>query len=139
MEYKFLYDNKEYQLNKENCEGIFLNSDNDIEEIENLSVELILSSLCEGNEVNFSKEYYGDKCLCDIQEELNKSYAYLEYHFFIYTKENKYIINTICKDYESTSYNKLHRSGKIDNSYIVSIIVCPCCGNYTIEIEQCTV
>ncbi|WP_252227077.1 DUF3785 family protein [Clostridium sp. ZBS2] len=139
MEYKFVYDDKEYVLNKENCDGIFLDSDNEVEEIEGLSLDIILNALYEGKVINFSKEFYGDKCYCDSQEKINKSYAYLEYHFYVYTKENKYIINTLCKEYENTSYNKLFRVGKIDDSYIVSVVVCPCCSNYTIEIEQCTV
>lgn len=139
MEYKFLSNDKEYILNESNCEGIFLDSDNDIEEIEGFSIKTVLAALNEANELNFEKEYYGDKCSCGNQKEINKSYAYLEYHFYIYTKENRYVINTLCKEYENTSYNKLFRAGKIDDSYIVSIIICPCCGNYTVDIEQCTV
>lgn len=136
MEYKFIYDNKEYILTKENCEGIFFDDEN---EIKGLSVDIILDALNEGEEVSFSKEYYADKCSCNTQEQINKSYRYLEYHFYIYTKSNEYIINTIGNEYKNTSFNKLFSVGKIDDSYIVSITVCPNCGVYSIYIEQCTV
>ena len=136
MNYKFVYDSKEYILTKENCEGIFFDDEN---EVTGLSLDIILNALNEGEDVNFSNEYYADKCSCNIQEEINKSYRYLEYHFYIYTKNKEYIINTISKEYKGTSFNKLFNLGKIDDSYIVSVIVCPNCGIYSISVEQCTV
>lgn len=136
MDYRFIHDNKEYILSKENCEGIFFNDEN---EITGLSLDIILDALNEGEKVNFSNEYYADKCYCNSQEQINKSYRYLEYHFYIYTKSNQYIINTISSEYKDTSFNKLFGLGKIDDSYIVIVTVCPNCGNYSISIEQCTV
>ena len=135
MNYTFTFKDKEYVLSKENCEGIFFNDD----EIENFNLELILDILINSDEVDFSKEYYTGKCTCKKQEPLNKAYCYLEYHFYIYTKDDKYIISTISSDYENTSFNKLFSTGKIDNSYIVSIAVCPECGTYSIEVNQCEV
>lgn len=136
MEYKFVHKDKEYILAKENCEGIFFEDES---EITGLSIDIILDSLNDGEEVNFTNEYYGNKCTCNSQEPINKSYRYLEYHFFIYTKNNEYIINTICKDYKDTSFNKLFSLGKVDDSYIISISVCPNCGLYSIYLDQCTV
>ena len=135
MNYTFTFKDKEYVLSKENCEGIFFNDD----EIENFNLELILDILINSDEVDFSKEYYTGQCTCKKQESLNKAYCYLEYHFYIYTKDDKYIISTISSDYENTSFNKLFSTGKIDNSYIVSIAVCPECGTYSIEVNQCEV
>ncbi|AJH02012.1 hypothetical protein LF65_05498 [Clostridium beijerinckii] len=136
MDYKFVYDNKEYVLTDNNCDGIFFEGEN---EITGLSLDIILNALNEGEEVSFSTEYYGDKCACNTQEQINKSYRYLEYHFYIYTKDNEYVINTICNEYKNTSFNKLLGLGKIDDSYIVSVTVCPNCGIYSIYIDQCTV
>lgn len=136
MDYKFVHDNKEYILTTENCEGIFFENET---EVTGLSLDTILSALNEGEEVRFSNEYYSGKCSCNTQEELNKSYRYLEYHFYIYTKDNTYIINTISNEYKDTSFNKLFSVGKIDDSYIVIITMCPNCGTYSISIEQCTV
>lgn len=136
MNYKFVNDSKDYILTEENCEGIFFDEDN---EVTGLSVDIILSALNEGEEVNFSNEYYAGKCSCDTQEQINKSYRYLEYHFYIYTKNNEYVINTLCNEYKDTSFNKLFSLGKIDDSYIVNVTLCPNCGTYSIEVEQCPV
>lgn len=136
MEYKFIYDDKDYTLNKKNCEGIFFEEDN---EISGLTLDIILEALNEGEEVIFTKEYYSGKCSCDMQEKVDKYYGYLEYHFYAYTKNDDYVINTLCKEYETTSFNKLLSLGKVDDSYIVNIIVCPHCGLYSIDVEQCEV
>ena len=135
MEYKFTYNDKTYSLNKENCEGIFFEEN----EISGIDIDLILNALNGCDEVSFSKEYYTGKCECDEQEQLNKSYCYLEYYFYIFTKDNSYIINSICKEYENTSFRRLLGMQKVDNSYIVSVTVCPCCGRYSIDIDQCDV
>lgn len=136
MEYKFLFNDKEYILNSENCEGIFFGGEDDVK---NISLDTILAALNEGEEVEFSKEYYSGKCICDKQEEVQKSYCYLEFHFYIYTKNNEYVINTLSKEYENTNFNKLLSIGKVDDSYIVNVTVCPECGSYSVEIDQCEV
>lgn len=136
MDYKFFHDNKEYILTTKNCEGIFFDGE---QEIKKLSVDIVLNALNQGEEVNFSNEYYADKCSCNTQEQINKSYRYLEYHFYIYTKNNEYVINTISDEYKNTSFNKLFSLGEIDDSYIVIVSVCPNCGTYSIYVEQCTV
>jgi len=136
MDYNFVYDDKEYILTKENCEGIFFDDEN---EVTGLSVDTILSALNKGEEVNFSNEYYAGKCSCNTQEQTNRSYRYLEYHFYVYTKNNEYVLNTLGEEYKSTSFNKLFSLGKIDNSYIVNVTVCPNCGTYSIEVDQCDV
>ena len=136
MDYKFVYDSKEYILGTENCEGIFFDDEN---EIAGVSLDTILNALNAGEEVHFSNEYYGDKCSCNTQEKINKSYRYLEYHFYIYTKNNDYVINTLCSEYKDTSFNKLFSLRKIDESYIVNVTLCPNCGTYSIDVSQFTV
>ena len=135
MEYTFNFDNKNFVLSDNNFEGLFFGD----EEICGVNLDLILDALNNSNEVNFSKEYYKGKYDCGKQEQLNKSYCYLEFHFYIYTKNDNYVINTLSKEYESTSFNKLFSTGKVDNSYIVNVTVCPCCGTFSIEIDQCEV
>ena len=135
MEYTFNFDNKNFILSNNNCEGLFFGD----EELCGVNIDLILDTLNNSDKVNFSKEYYTGKCECGKQEQLNKSYCYLEFHFYIYTKDGNYVINTLCKEYENTSYNKLSSIGKVDNSYIVNVTVCPCCGTFSIEIDQCDV
>lgn len=136
MEYKFIFNDNEYILNEENCDGIFFYDDN---EIDGISIDLVLNALNQGEEVNFSTEYFADKCSCNSQEKIGKSYQYLEYHFYVYTRNNEYVINTLSEDYKDTSFNKLFRAGKIDDSYIINVTVCPNCGSYYIGVEQCTV
>ena len=136
MDYKFINNNKEYILTEENCEGIFFDDEN---QVTGLSLEIILNALNEGEEVNFSNEYYSGKCSCNTQEQIDKSYRYLEYHFYVYTKNNEYVLNTLSEEYKSTSFNRLFSLGKIDDSYIVNVTVCPNCGTYSIEVEQCDV
>ncbi|BCZ49166.1 hypothetical protein psyc5s11_52330 [Clostridium gelidum] len=136
MDYKFIYDEKEYILTEENCEGIFFDEEN---EVTGLSLDTILSALKEGIDVNFSNEYYAGICSCETQEQINKSYRYLEYHFYVYTKNKEYVLNTLGEEYKSTSFNTLFSLGKIDDSYIVNVTVCPNCGTYSIEVDQCEV
>ena len=136
MDYKFVHDSKEYILAEENCEGIFFNDQN---EITGLSVDIILSALNDGEEVNFSNEYYSGKCSCNTQDQINKSYRYLEYHFYVYTKNNEYVLNTLGEEYKTTSFNRLFSLSKIDDSYIVNVTVCPNCSTYSIEVDQCDV
>ena len=136
MDYKFIYDEKEYILTEENCEGIFFDEEN---EVTGLSLDTIFSALNGGEEVTFSNEYYAGKCSCDTQEQINKAYRYLEYHFYVYTKNNEYVINTLSEEYKSTSFNRLFSLCKIDDSYIVNVTVCPNCGSYSIEVDQCDV
>ena len=135
MDYKFNYDTKEYILTEDNCEGVFFNE----EEITNFDLNTVLKALNEGEEVNFSKEYYSGKCSCDAQEPTGKYYCYLEYHFYIFTKDNNYIISTISEDYKDKSFNRLFSVGKVDKSHIVNVTVCPECGTYSVEVEECEI
>ena len=57
----------------------------------------------------------------------------------MYTKNQEYVISDISKDYEGLSFNKLSRANKVDDSYIVSIIICKNCGDYIVQIENCIV
>lgn len=134
--YKFIFNEKEYELNEEKCEDFF----ND-EEIEAQGVDLqkVLELLNQCEEIDFAQEYYTvpcESCLTGKAEKA-KEFDFLEYHFYIFTKGASYVTSSISKDYEPNSYSNLVRVGKLDNSYIVSIIVCKHCGSYSVEIEQC--
>ena len=63
-------------------------------------------------------------------------YEYLEFNFYMFTKDSKYIISNISKEYEGVTFNKLLREGIVDDSYIVTIIVCKNCGVYSVVIEE---
>lgn len=136
--YKFNFDDKEYELNKDNCDYYLNDEEKPVKGIER---ESILTLLNESQEVDFSLEYYDQPCHnCFYgKEEKAKAFKFLEYHFYIFTKNSEYLLSSISGEYMKTSFNKLLKSGKADNSYIVSIMVCGNCGNYSIEIEQCEV
>lgn len=136
--YKFDYNDKSYELKEEEC-NYFLND----EEYPANGIEIadILRLLANHEAVDFGIEYYDQPCKnCkDGIAEKAKYFKFLEYHFYIFTKNNDYVISNISKEYENTSYNKLMKNKSVDNSYIVSVMVCVNCGDYSIEIEQCEI
>jgi hypothetical protein len=136
--YKFTYNNKEYELGENNCSDIMNDEEKPITGIER---ETILELLSQQEVVDFDIEYYDQSCQNCLfgEKEKSKYFKFLEYHFFIYSKKGKYIVSSISKDYEDMTYSKLLKQGIVDNSYIVSVIVCVECGDYSIEIEQCEV
>lgn len=137
-EYKFNYEDKEYTLNKDNCSDLI----NDEEKpVKGITIENIIQILNSAENVDFDIEYYQEacpECLAGVKEK-QKFFGFLEYHFYIFTKNGDYIISDIDKEYEGLSFNKLSRQGKVDDSYIVSIIVCENCQDYIIQIENCIV
>lgn len=134
--FKLNCNDKEFVLNEDNLEYMYNDEETPIEDVE---ANDILNILNESNEVDFEVQYYDDKCskCLSKEEEKEKCYSFLEYHFYLFTKNNKIVTSNISKGYEEGQFNKLWRERRIDNSYIVSIVVCKYCGNYAIEIEQC--
>lgn len=137
--FKFNYDEKEYILDDENFDELINDDDKPVKDIDkDLIIELLRNS---PGEIIFDEEFYIEacpKCLKGIKEK-EKFFPFLEYHFYIYTKEGKYVISTIDKNYEGKSFNKLSRSNIVDDSYIVSIIICKHCNDYIIQVENCEV
>lgn len=134
LEFKFLHGDDEFVLGEDNLTYI------DNEEVENFDLEELVELLNEtSEEVDFDYEYFADKCEeCGGGKTLDKKhYGFLEYHFYIFTKAGNYVMSNISKDFENTSYTKLVKERKIDNSYIVSILLCEDCKTYNIAIEQC--
>lgn len=134
--YKFTFKDKTYELSKENC--LYLMNDEE-NEVKGIDVFEIIELISQWPEVSFDLAYYDEpceKCLNGKKEKL-KAFNFLEYHFSIFTKENQYVISNISKEYENTTFTQLLKSGKIDNSFIVTVMVCEHCGAYAIEIEQC--
>lgn len=130
---KFLANDKEYILDKEHF-GELLNDDEN--PIKNIDEDYILN-LLEGKELDFEKAYYNYSCVSCKSEKQGKSKAYqfFEYHFYLYTKDGE-VVSSSFETEEGDSYAKMERERKLDNSYIVSVIVCAECGYFEIEIEQ---
>lgn len=128
---------KAYELGENNLE-YFLNDEE--KPVRGIDRESIIKLLLEGEEVSFSKEYYDEPCGNCLNGKVygQKYFKFLEYHFFIYTKDGNYVISNISKD-RKDNFSTLLNRGLVDDSYIVSLMVCDNCGNYAIEIEQCEI
>lgn len=135
MSYKLNFEGKEYNLNQEKLVGFF----NDEEkEITGIDENKILEMLNNGTEVDFERTYYKEVCENCLagKEENKKVFDYLEYYFYIYGKNGVYVSSNISNEYDGLSFTRLERQKIVDTNYIVTIIVCAHCGDFTIEIEE---
>ncbi len=135
MIYKFKFEDKEYTLEEENLE-YFANDEN--EELQEFDTEKVLELLSNSNEVEFQNSYYESCCSnCkDGKEEKKKAFDFLEFYFYAYGKNNKFITSSIDNEYDKKSFTRLNREGIVDKSYLVTVIVCKNCGMYSIEVEE---
>lgn len=136
--FKFVYNGRDYELGGSNCSYVANDEEHPVSGIDR---ETVIDLLKQGADVGFAAEYYDQPCGGCLagKEKKAKYFKFLEYHFFIYTKKGRYIISGISREYEGKALGRLLREGTVDNSYVVSIAVCPECGDYSIEIEQCDV
>lgn len=133
MKYTFTTNNKEYNLTLENLDCFFNDEENPIE---GLDEEKVLDLLSKSSEVTFANAYFEIPCENCKGEEKKKAYEFLEYYFYAYSKDGKYVSSSIDNNYDGKSFTRLNNEGVVDNSYIVRIIVCRDCGIYTIEVEE---
>ena len=96
---KFVYDEKEYVL-EENKNVCLLNDEE--KPVTGISLDDILNMIGDLDEIDFDTQYYKEACVecLDGVKEKQKFFAFLEYHFYIYTKDQKFIISDIQKEYE---------------------------------------
>ena len=135
MEFKFKYNEKEYILNEQNWE-YFVNDE--VNPIMDVNEEKIIEILNNSDKVDFSKAYFDlpcENCKTGLEEK-KKFFDFLGFNFYIYAKDRKYVVSTLDREYEGMSFNRLQKSGKVNESYIVIINVCKHCGSYSIEIEE---
>ena len=136
--YIFNFNSKDYELSENNCEN-FINDEE--RPINNIDTRAILDILNKSNEVEFDVAYYDEpcsQCLTGVKEK-EKFFRFLEYHFYIFTKDSNYVISDISENYEGKSFNKLLKEKEVDNSYIATITVCRACGVYDITIEELSI
>ena len=135
MEFKFVFEDKEYKLDENNLDYFVNDEENPIKDIDEKKIIDILNN---AEEVEFTKAFFDLPCQdCNSGvEEKKKFFDFLGFNFYIYTKNNEYVVSTLDKKYEGLSFNRLKKVGKVDNSYIVMINVCKHCGSYSIEIEE---
>ena len=135
MQFKFKYNEKEYILNEQNLE-YFVNDE--VNPIMDVNEEKIIEILNNSDKVDFSKAYFDlpcENCKTGLEEK-KKFFDFLGFNFYIYAKDRKYVVSTLDREYEGMRFNRLQKSGKVNESYIVIINVCKHCGSYSIEIEE---
>ena len=123
MEFKFKYNEKEYILNEQNLE-YFVNDE--VNPIMDVNEEKIIEILNNSDKVDFSKAYFDlpcENCKTGLEEK-KKFFDFLGFNFYIYAKDRKYVVSTLDREYEGMSFNRLQKSGKVNESYIVIINVC---------------
>ena len=122
-------------LNEQNLE-YFVNDE--VNPIMDVNEEKIIEILNNSDKVDFSKAYFDlpcENCKTGLEEK-KKFFDFLGFNFYIYAKDRKYVVSTLDREYEGMSFNRLQKSGKVNESYIVIINVCKHCGSYSIEIEE---
>jgi len=127
----------EYILSEENCIEVVNDEEKPVNKFDLKEVLELLNKTEKG--VDF--EYYQEACtVClDGVKEKQKFFAFLEYHFYIFTKKGDYKISDLSIDYSGKSFNKLSKANEVEYSYIVSVIVCKSCGKFVVQIENCIV
>lgn len=134
MSYTFTYNQKEYTLVPDKC-SFFMNDEET--PIEGIDVSGIINEMAQSDMVAFDKEYYDQACeACHRnRQEGAKYFEFLEFHFYLFSKEQRYVMSSLSDAYEYKTLPDLLNEGTVDGSYIVSINVCPICGDYTVDLE----
>ena len=132
------YEDKTFELTEENLAEF--NNDED-KPVNGIGANDILELLNQKGDLAFEIEYFNRACqVCFAgKEEKAKYFTFLTYSFYLYTKNGKYVMSNLSKEYEGTSFSKLLKQEIVDESYCVSVLVCDSCGKYTIEILQCDI
>lgn len=131
----FEWNGKNYELTEDLCTGVFNDEDVPMREMEPLDfLKLLTPKFAE----NLDLEYYEDPCEnCPPVERKKKELVpYLEGHFYLFTKKGEPVMSTLDPAYEATSYELLVNEGKVDESYVVSVVICPDCGEYQVILDQ---
>ncbi|MEJ8553266.1 DUF3785 family protein [Tepidibacter sp. Z1-5] len=134
--YTFVFDENSYNIDIGNCMN---DENNKINLLDGFKHEEIISLLKQQKNIDFDLSYYDQACQNCLNgvEEKAKYFKFLEYYFYAFTKNGKYVMSNISEEYNNTSFKKMLKKGIVDSSYIISIIVCIKCGKYSIEVEEC--
>lgn len=132
--YTFTYEDKTYELKQEACSA-FINDGK--KPLSGIGVEEVLKELVGSDLVSFHKEYYDQACehCHKNRRDGGKSFHFLEFHFYLFSKGNSYVMSSLSPAYEYKTLPDLLEEGTVDSSYIASVILCPECGDYTIDLE----
>lgn len=135
MNYLLKSDPYEWLLNEDKCQGIF---NDEIMPISALTFSAVMTWMKNLDSADFELEYYEDDCeVCPPKARGKKRLVpYLEGHFYVFTKQGSVVTTSIEPSFEMGSYDALILKGEVDQSYIMSVIVCPDCGSFQLSLEQ---
>lgn len=135
MIYTLQYGEQVYNLDEAHSEGIF---NDDVMPIHPFDHETVSQWMVHLPNDAFELEYFEDDCeVCPPKPRGKKKLVpYLEGHFYVFTKKSEVVMTSIDPNFVQGSYDELLAKGTVDQSYILSIIVCPTCGSYQFSLEQ---
>lgn len=135
MNYTLKYGEQVYIFDEDHSEGVF---NDDLMPINAIDHGIVSNWLVHMPNDGFELEYFEDDCeVCPPKPRGKKKLVpYLEGHFYVFTKKGEPVITSIDPSFVQGSYDELLALGKVDQSYILSVIVCPVCGSYQFSLEQ---
>lgn len=135
LEFLLNYEDKSWQLTKDQCQGLF---NDELLPIESFDFDTVMGWMQHMDSESFELEYFEDDCeVCPPKARGKKKLVpYLEGHFYVFTKAGKPVVTSIDPGYEMGSFERMQLMGEVDQSYILSVIVCPSCGTFQLSLEQ---
>lgn len=136
MNNQITVNHKVYPLSLDNCEAFFNDEEAPIHE---LDAALALKWIGQMPQESFALEYYEDDCeSCPPAPRSKKRLVpFIEGHFYLFTKAQTVVMTNIDADYQQGAFDGLLADSKADDSYILSLVLCPKCHKFQIEVERC--
>lgn len=135
MTYKLVTEQGEWLLDAAHCQALF---NDEIEPIAPFTYDMVMSWMAHLPSDAFEIEYYEDDCeICPPKPRGKKKLVpYLEAHFYVFTKGGSVVATSIEPSFVQGSFETMQLKGDVDQSYILSVILCPACGSYQLSLEQ---
>lgn len=136
MNHQMHINNEDFMIDQSNCEAFF---NDELKPIANINLETALSWVHQMPQDTFALEYYEDDCeSCPPTPRSKKRLVpFIEGHFYIFTKQQNVVMTSVDPVYQQGIFDVLLAKGEADDSYILSIVLCPKCKKFQIEIELC--
>lgn len=135
MTYTLVREQGEWLLDEAHCQGLF---NDEIEPLEPFTYEMVMNWMSHLSADAFEIEYFEDDCeICPPKPRGKKKLVpYMEAHFYVFSKNGAPVITSIEPDFVQGSFETMQLKGEVDQSYILSVILCPACGSYQLSLEQ---
>lgn len=132
----FTHGDKTYELDGDKCRELLNDED---QPLAGIDAGTIIALLPGQPEIEFETVYFDQPCPVCLAGKGSKApyFSFLEAHLALMSKDGSFVISARSPEYKQTSFDRLLREKKVDDSYMASLFVCPECGDYSIEINQC--